>query len=174
MTRGEPVERAASLPLERILVLLDAQSVQGDIGGLLLPDVLGDRCLVQPHGGHVVALRPELPVPELVLDVRVAVEHHERALPLQVAHEARHRDLGRDRHEHVHVVGHQVPLYDLDALPLAELPEDLPQVLRYWLQIAFLLYFGVNTMWYLQSHFVCERLLALCAMTITFPSGPAT
>ena len=38
-------------------------------------------------------------------------------------------DLGRDADQHVHVVGHQVPLYDLDALPLAQLPEDLPQVL---------------------------------------------
>ena len=36
------------------------------------------------------------------------------------------------------------------------------------------LYFGVNTMWYLQSHFVCARLFAFCAMAITFPSGPAT
>lgn len=128
MTRGGPVKRAASPPLERVLVLLDAQPVQGDVGGLLLPDVLRDRRLVQPDGGHVVALRPELPVAELVLEVGVPVEHHQRALPLQVAHEARHRDLGRDAHQHVHVVGHQVPLYDLDALPLAELPEDLPQV----------------------------------------------
>ena len=28
----------------------------------------------------------------------------------------------------------------------------------------FLLYFGVNTMWYLHNHFVCARLLALCAI----------
>ena len=29
----------------------------------------------------------------------------------------------------MHVVRHQVPLYDLDPLPLAQLPENLPQVL---------------------------------------------
>ena len=77
------------LPLEGVLVLLHAQLVQRDVVGLLLPDVLGDRRLVQADGGHVVALRPELPVAELVLEVGVPVEYHQRALPLQVAHDAR-------------------------------------------------------------------------------------
>ena len=102
MTRGGPVKPAARLlpvlraPREGDLVLLDAQPVLGDVGALLLPDVLRDRRLVEPDGGDVVALRPELPVPELVLEVRVPVEHEQRALPLQVPHEARHADLGRD------------------------------------------------------------------------------
>lgn len=67
MTRGAPVEPAGSPPLEGVLVLLHAQLVQRDVVGLLLPDVLGDRRLVRADGGHVVALRPELPVAELVL-----------------------------------------------------------------------------------------------------------
>ena len=46
-----------------------------------------------------------------------------------------------------------------------------PRSLRYRLQIAFLLYFGVDTMWYLHSHFVCARLLAFWATAITFPLG---
>ena len=114
---------------ERVAVLLNAEPVQGDVGGLLLAYVLGYRRLVQPDRRDVVALRPELPVPELVLHVRVPVKDHQRALPLQVAHEARHADLGRYGHQHVHVVGHQVPLDYLDALVLAELPEYLPYVL---------------------------------------------
>jgi len=128
LTRGAPVEPAASPPLEGVLVLLHAQLVQRDVVGLLLPDVLGDRRLVQADGGHVVALRPELPVAELVLEVGVPVEYHQRALPLQAAHDARDAVLRRDRQQHVHVVGHQVPLDYLDPLVLAQLPEDLPYV----------------------------------------------
>ncbi len=126
----EPVETGRqSLPAERVLVFLHAQLVLGDIAGFLLPDVFGDRRLVQPDGRHVVALRPELPVAELVLQVRVPVEYHQRALALQVSHHARHAVFRRYGHQHVHVVGHQVPLYDLDALVLAELPGYLPYVL---------------------------------------------
>ena len=126
----EPVETGRqSLPAERVLVFLHAQLVPGDIAGFLPPDVFGDRRLVQPDGRHVVALRPELPVAELVLQVRVPVEYHQRALALQVSHHARHAVFRRYSHQHVRVVGHQVPLYYLDALVLAELPEYLPYVL---------------------------------------------
>ncbi len=126
----EPVETGRqSLPAERVLVFLHAQLVLGDVAGFLLPDVFGDRRLVQPDGRHVVSLRPELPVSELVLQARVPVEYHQRALALQVSHHARHAVFRRYGHQHVHVVGHQVPLYYLDALVLAELPEYLPYVL---------------------------------------------
>ena len=57
------------------------------------------------------------------------VEHEQRAFALQVSHEARHGDLGRDAYQHVDVVLHEMPLDYLYSLPLAELPEDLPQVL---------------------------------------------
>ena len=125
----QPLKGAAPyLPLlERVLVLLDAELVQRDVVGLLLPDVLRYRRLVQPDGGDVVALGPEVPVAELVLEVRVLVEHHERALALQVPHEARDADLGRDADQHVHVVRHQVPLDYLDALVPAEVAENLPE-----------------------------------------------
>lgn len=87
LTRDGPVKPALFAPrppIEGVLVLLDAQPVERDVGLLLLPDVLRDRGLVQADGGHVVALGPELPVAELVLHVRVPVEYHQRALPLQV------------------------------------------------------------------------------------------
>ena len=35
---------------------------------------------------------------------------------------------------------------------------------RYWPYISFRLYFGVNTTWYVQYHFVCDSELALWAM----------
>lgn len=131
LTRDGPVKPALFAPrppIEGVLVLLDAQPVERDVGLLLLPDVLRDRGLVQADGGYAVALGPELPVAELVLHVRVPVEYHQRALPLQVAHHARHAVLRRYRQQHVDVVGHQVPLDDLYPLVLAELPEDLPKV----------------------------------------------
>ena len=58
----------------------------------------------------------------------VPVEDHERALALQAAHHARHAVLRRYRRQHAHMVGHEVPLYYLDALVLAEPPQDLPYV----------------------------------------------
>ena len=30
--------------------------------------------------------------------------------------------------------------------------------------MTFLLYFGVNTIWYLHNHFMCAKLVALCAI----------
>ena len=40
----------------------------------------------------------------------------------------------------------------------------------YWLYIIFRLYFGVNTIWYLHIHFVCDKLLYWFAMLkIAFP-----
>lgn len=117
------------LPGEGVVVLLDAQLVQRHVVGLLLPDVLGDRRLVQPDGRYAAALAPELAVAELVLQVAVPLEHHEGALPLQVAHEARNAHLGRDAHQHVHMVGHQMPLYYLHALVGAEPAQYLPHAL---------------------------------------------
>ena len=132
LTRGGPVKPASALrprpARERVLVLLHAQPVQRYVRLLLLPYVLRYRRLVQADGRHVVAGRPELPVAELVLHVRVPVEDHQRALALQVAHHAGHAVLRRYREQHVHVVGHQVPLDYLYPLVLAELPEDLPKV----------------------------------------------
>lgn len=131
LTRDGPVEPAL-FPLrpsiEGVLILLDAQPVERDVGLLLLPDVLRDRRLVQADGGHVVALGPELPVAELVPHVRVPVEYHQRALPLQAAHHAGHAVLRRYRQQHMDVAGHQVSLDDLYPLAPAELPEDLPKV----------------------------------------------
>ena len=132
LTRGGPVKPASALrprpARERVLVLLHAQPVQRYVRLLLLPYVLRYRRLVQADGRHAVAGRPELPVAELVLHVRMPVEDHQRALALQVAHHAGHAVLRRYREQHVHVVGHQVPLDYLYPLVLAELPEDLPEV----------------------------------------------
>jgi hypothetical protein len=54
-----------------VLVLPGAELVEGDVRGFLLPDVLRDRGLVHADGRDIVALCPELPVPEPVLEVRM-------------------------------------------------------------------------------------------------------
>ena len=101
--------------------------------GFLLPDVFRYHRLVQPDGRDVVPLRPEFPVAEPVLQVAVPLEDHERALALEVPHEARHAHLGRYADQHVHVVRHEVPFDDLDSFVRAELPQYLPTLSRYWL-----------------------------------------
>ena len=58
-----------------------------------------------------------------------------------------------------------IPLYPHGFLRIS------PMSLLIWLQIALRLYFGVNTMRCLHSHFVCARLLAFWATAITFPLG---
>ena len=61
------------------------------------------------------------------------------------------------------------PLYSQSFLSIS------PMSFLTWLYMTFLLYFGVNTMWYLHIHFVCDRLYALCAIfgTPPFPYGDA-
>ena len=49
-----------------------------------------------------------------------------------------------------------------------------PRSSRYWLQMAYLLYLGQNTMWHLHIHLVCARLSAFCAIVLSFLSRPAT
>lgn len=78
-------------------------------------------------GLHAVAFRPEAPAPELVLEVGALAEHHERALPFEVPHEARDADLRRDGDGHVRVVGHRAPLDCPHALVAAQLPQDLAE-----------------------------------------------
>jgi hypothetical protein len=46
-----------------------------DVCLLLPPDALRDCGPVQADGGHAAAFRPELPVPELVLEVRMTAGH---------------------------------------------------------------------------------------------------
>src|SRR5574344_2392177 len=114
---------------EGVLVFLDAQFIHRDVMTLLLLDILLDCRLIQPDRTHVVSLRPEMPVAELVLKICVLVEYHERALPLQIPHYLGHAVLRRYAHQHVDVVRHQVPLDYLHTLVAAQLPEYVPYAL---------------------------------------------
>ena len=60
LARGQPARRACAglFPAERVLVLLDAELVEGDVRSFLLPDALRDRGLVQADGRDAVAPLP--------------------------------------------------------------------------------------------------------------------
>lgn len=108
-----------------ILVFLDAQLIQRHVMGFLLPYVFRNRRLVESDGRYVIAFAPELAVAELVLEISMLLEHHKRAFTLQIPHEARHAHLGRYAHQHMHMVRHQMSLYDLNTFVGTEPAQDL-------------------------------------------------
>src|SRR6266478_404876 len=52
----------------------------------------------------------------------------DRRFPLDKAHHLRHRVLRRNGEEHVHVIRHQVPLFNPTFLLRSQRPEDLPEM----------------------------------------------
>ena len=79
-------------------------------------------------------LRPErilvlLPVPKLILQIRMPIEHHQRAFPFQVAHKRRHTNLRRYAHWHMHMIWHQMSFYNLYAFVCAKIMKDLSKIL---------------------------------------------
>lgn len=119
----QPLEGALGLPaaLKRVPVFFLGNLVHRYIMGFLFLYVLPYGRLVQADRAYVMPLCPEVAVPELVLQVRVPVEYHQAALPLQVSHELRHAVLRRYARQQVDVVGHQMPLDDLHSLVAARL-----------------------------------------------------
>ena len=77
---------------------------------------------------YIVSLCPKVPVPKLILQIRMPIEHHQRAFPFQVSHERRHTDLRWYAHQHVHMVWHQMPFYNLYAFVCAKIMQDLSQI----------------------------------------------
>ena len=70
----------------------------------------------------------------------------------------RHRVLRRNCDHHVHVIGQQMPFFDSTLLLHSQLAEYFSQVLPQLPYSVFLRHFGMNTTWYLHSHFVWLRL----------------
>lgn len=94
----------------------------------------------------------------IVFQVRVLVEDHQARLAFQIPHEARNGEFRGYPREHVDAIGHGVRLDDFDAFVLAKPRMYFPMSERSLAYIDFLRYFGVKTMWYLQSHLLWERL----------------
>jgi len=91
----------------------------------LLSHLLRDRRFIQSHRTHIVAPRPQVPVPILVFQVGMSIKDHQRTLPLQVPHEARHAHLWRDRHQQMDMILHRFPLDDFYPFPLAQISQYL-------------------------------------------------
>ena len=63
------------------------------------------------------------------------------------------------------MVRHHIPLKYFYALVLAQSPDYLLQISAV---LIFLLYFGTNTMWYLQTHLVWDKLFVWFAILSPF------
>ena len=75
-----------TLTRKRVFIFCHAQLVHRYVVFFLVLDVFADGSFIQSYRAHVIAFGSEVPVPELVLQVCVFVEYHQRALPLQVPH----------------------------------------------------------------------------------------
>ena len=95
---------------------------------LLALDVLAHCRLIAPHRGHEVPAGPKVLARVVLPSPEVRPRDVDRALPLHVAHHLRDRVLRRDRHQHVHVVGHQVAFLHATRLLLRKPPEHSPEV----------------------------------------------
>lgn len=87
----------------------------------LLLNVFFDYCLVESDCAHVVSLSPEMSIAELVLEVCVFIEKHQRTLSLLVPHELGHTQLWGYAYQHVHMIRHQMSFYYLHSLVCAQL-----------------------------------------------------
>ena len=112
--------------------------------------------------------------PNFYLRFACLAGHEECALPLQAAHEARHAVLGRMPAGMCTWSGARCPSIVSTPFHWHGCLRISPRSSRHWLQMAFLLYSGQNTMWHLHIHLVCARLLAFCAIALSFLSRPAT
>ena len=65
---------------------------------------------------------------EIAFALSINPSHVDRALALDVPDDLRHRMFRRDRQQHVHVIGHQVPFFDLRLLLERKPAENLAQM----------------------------------------------
>src|SRR5664280_1233119 len=129
------------------------QLIQALVLFLLRADVLSNQRLVPPHRGHEVSARPETLPHKILLPSSVHSRQVNRTLPFDKPDHLRHGVLGRDRNHHVHVIRQQMPFLNPAFLLLRQFAEHfshiLPQVPIQRLPATL----GINTTWYLHSHF---------------------
>src|SRR5215204_1528789 len=77
----------------------------------------------------------------------------DRALSLDEPYHPRHGVFRWNRYHHVHVISHEMSLFDPAALLRCQLAEHLPKM-----RSQLVRHLGMKTTWYLQSHFVWLRL----------------
>ena len=62
--------------LERVFIFLDAQLVKRYVVLLLIFNILPYGAFIESYCRYVVPFHPEVPVPELIFQVCMLVEHH--------------------------------------------------------------------------------------------------
>ena len=95
---------------------------------LLVADVRPYRRLVPTDCVDEVPPRPEVLPDEVALPFPVDTREADCALAVDETDHLGHRILRRDRDQHVHMIGHQVPFLDLRLLLRGQLAEHLAEV----------------------------------------------
>ncbi|CRI63457.1 hypothetical protein THIOKS11320106 [Thiocapsa sp. KS1] len=104
------------------------QLLQALILALLVPDVSSDRHFIPPHRRDKLAACPKMLAAIVALSLTIDPCQMDGALALDVPDHFGDGVLGRNRHQHVHMVGHQMALFDPTFLVSRELVEHLPQM----------------------------------------------
>jgi hypothetical protein len=94
----------------------------------LVPDVLSDHLLVPSHCGDVIPFGPEVLTYAVSLPFPVHPGQVDRTLSLDEPHDLRHRVLRWDRYHHVHVIRHEMSLFDPAVLLCCQTPEYLSKM----------------------------------------------
>src|SRR5215469_5366925 len=115
-----------------------------------------DRLFVPSDGRNEVTSRPEFVTEEIAQFAYDILRNPNRALSFQIPDHLRNRIFRRDRDQYVHVIRHQMPLFNSAFLAPRQLVEYSAQR-RICPNSNFLRYVGVNTTWYLHSHVVWFR-----------------
>ena len=80
---------------------------------LLVADVGPDGVLVPADRVHEEPSRPKVLPHEVALALPINPGQVDRAVPLDLPEDRRHRIFRQDRQQHMHVIGHQMPFFDL-------------------------------------------------------------
>ena len=125
-TSFKPSAFAALATPEGVYVLSRTQLVLHDVMLFLLLYVFCDRCFIQAYRTYIVPFGPKLPVAELVLQVGMLIENHQRTFALQIANKTRHAYLRGDTYQHVHMIRHEVTLKYFNPLVFTQISQYLP------------------------------------------------
>ena len=74
------------LTRKRVKVFLDRYLIRYFVLCKLISDILRNYFLVPPYCIHIVAFALKLPIPILVLQIRMSVKYHQRAFPFEISH----------------------------------------------------------------------------------------
>ena len=100
---------------ELVAAIKEVGKVGSFVDLFLITDVTSDDLLVIASRGYEVPTRPKV-IAFVAALAGVFVGNVNCRLALQETDDVRHRVFRRDRYQHVHVVGHQVPFPDLATL----------------------------------------------------------